>query len=72
MSPYLLVNAVYTVIDQLAGQGNSVILAVRDIIFGGYNALGLASALSWAYIIIILVVLAIVFFVINRFVFYEN
>lgn len=72
MSPFLLVNAIYTVIDQLSGQGNIVVLAVRNIIFGGYNALGLASALSWAYILIIVAILAFVYFVINRYVFNEN
>lgn len=72
MSPFILVNAVFTVIDQLAGQSNTVIMYIRTIIFQGYDNLGTAFALSWIYLPVILIIISVVAFVINRYAHYEN
>jgi ABC-type sugar transport system permease subunit len=73
MSPFLLVNAIYTIIDQLAGQGNRVVLFINSMIFGvGENSIGMASALSWMYLFIVIIILGVITFVLNKVVFYEN
>lgn len=73
MSPYILVNAVFTVIDQLAGQSNSIVMYIRSIMFEYMGSdLGVVFALSWIYLLVILLVIGIVALVINRYVHYEN
>ena len=72
MSPFILVNAIFTIIDQLAGQSNPVILFIRSIVYQGSLNLGAAFSLSWIYLPIIIVIIGVVALVINRFVHYEN
>lgn len=71
MSPLILVNCVYTIIDQMAGSSNPVIRYTRALAFGGAN-FGLASAMSWVYLPLIFIVLIIVIAAVSRFTFYEN
>lgn len=71
MSPLILVNFVYTTIDQMAGQANPVIGYTRALAFGGAN-FGLASAMSWAYLPVVFIVLIVVTAIVSRFTFYEN
>jgi ABC-type sugar transport system permease subunit len=71
MSPLILVNCVYTIIDQMTGASNPVIRYTRGLAFGGAN-FGLASAMSWVYLPLIFIVLLVVIAIISRFTFYEN
>ena len=71
MSPLILVNVAYTIIDQMTGPGNPVITYTRALAFSGAN-FGLASAMSWIYLPIIFIVLVLVVIVLKRFTFYEN
>ena len=73
MSPYILVNAVFTVIDQLAGQSNTIVMYLRSIMFEYMGSdLGVVFALSWIYLPVILIIIGFVVLVINRYVHYEN
>lgn len=72
MSPFILVNAIFTIIDQLAGQSNPIILFIRSIVYQGSLNLGAAFSLSWIYLPIIILIIGVVALVINRFVHYEN
>ncbi len=70
VSPMILVNIVYTVIDTFRDPTNLVmerILAVQSDWRYGYSA-----AMAWSYFGIILVVLGIIFAVMNKLVWYEN
>jgi len=69
LSPLILVNTIYTLIDTMCGFQNLVMGVISRKT--GEN-LGLASAMSWIYLLLILALLGIVYFVINRAVFYEN
>ncbi|MCL2053120.1 MAG: sugar ABC transporter permease [Oscillospiraceae bacterium] len=70
VSPMILVNIVYTVIDTFRDPMNPVIariLAVQNEWEYGYSA-----ALSWSYFAIVLAALGIIFAVTRKFVWYEN
>lgn len=70
VSPMILVNIVYTVIDTFRDPTNKVmerVLSVQSDWKYGYSA-----AMAWSYFGIILVVLGIVFAIMNKLVWYEN
>ena len=69
ISPYILVNAVYTIIDSVTGLQNPIISLISNSRAVGY---GLASAMSWIYLLASAAMLAVVYLVLNRFVYYEN
>ncbi|MBR4881613.1 MAG: sugar ABC transporter permease, partial [Clostridia bacterium] len=71
VSPMILVNAVYTVIDALTSADNSVM----SFISGVYNGAGgqeLSSAMSWMYFMIVLALIGIVAAVLSAFIFYQR
>lgn len=71
ISPLIVVNAVYTIIDSFTSAENVVMERVFRYITVQINY-GYASAAAWIYFIIIILVLAIVIPLISRFAFYEN
>lgn len=71
LSPLLIVCAVYTIIDSFNSLTNPVMYYIYNAIFATLN-IGYAAAMSWIYTSIILIIVGIVFFVLNRFVYYEN
>jgi len=72
ISPMILVNAIYTVIDSFTSESNEVMSYVNSV----YNQAGdgnvLSSAMSWMYFLMVIVVVAVVVAVISRFVFYQK
>jgi len=72
ISPMILVNAIYTVIDSFTSESNEVMSYVNSV----YNQAGdgnvLSSAMSWMYFLMVIVVVAVVVAVISRFVFYQR
>lgn len=71
ISPMILVNAVYTVIDVLGNPTNAIINTLYSLAMQNGNY-GLSAAMGLIYFSIIFVILGIVFFVVNKFVFYEE
>ena len=71
ISPMILVNAVYTVIDVLGNPTNTIINTLYSLAMDSGNY-GLSAAMGLIYFLIIFIILGAVFFVINRFVFYEE
>ncbi len=70
ISPLILVNTVYTIVDSFTQYGNKVMDAIYDLISSGdYEA---ASARSFLYLAVVGILIAIVVPLINKFVFYEN
>jgi ABC-type sugar transport system permease subunit len=70
VSPMILVNIVYTIIDTFRDPTNPVmerIQAVHSAWEYGYSA-----ALAWSYFAVILVALGVIFAVMRKFVWYEN
>ena len=71
VSPLILVNTVYTIIDTLTGSSNEVMELIEDIAFS-QNNYGFSAAMSWIYFVSIMVVVGIITWLISRKVFYEE
>ncbi len=71
VSPMILVNAIYTVIDALTSADNTVM----DYISSVYNGAGgqeLSSAMSWIYFSIVIGIIGLVAAVLSAFIFYQR
>ena len=70
VSPLMLVNTVWTVVDYFLNPANAVMLSIT----GRFNSgqYGLSAAMSFINFIVVGVMVALLLFIINRFVFYEN
>ena len=71
VSPIILVNAVYTIVDSFTRESNPMMTLIYNYSFKEVKY-GIASAISWIYFIIIAVVIVIVMGLINMLVFYQN
>ncbi len=70
VSPTLLVAIIYTIIDSFTDLANPVIQKTEEFMAQGYYAY--STALGLMYFICVLLIIGIIYFIINRFVFYEN
>ena len=64
ISPMILLNIIYTIVDSYASTSNGVIKLVINSISD--NRFGNASAMAWTYFLVIGVIIGIVFFVSSR------
>jgi ABC-type sugar transport system permease subunit len=71
ISPLIIVNAAYTLIDSLAGSTNTMVMEIYDITMGQAR-FGYGAAMGLLYFGIVFAILGLVIVIINRFVFYEN
>lgn len=69
VSPTILINIVYTIIDTFGDYGNSVMKYINDYTVRG--DLNYSSALIWVYTLIMLLIIGVCYIVIDRFVYYE-
>ena len=69
ISPMILVNAVYTVIDSFTVKSNTVMRFITNMYDQDRD---LSSAMSWIYFLLVIVILAIVAFICSAFVFYQR
>ena len=67
--PMVLVNVVYSIVDTFVTQSNQVMEYVYQLSFKNFN-FGLSSAISWLYFIAVGLILALVFWLVNRRTFY--
>ncbi len=70
ISPIILVNAVYTIIDSFTRTSNPAMSFIDDISSKGY--MEWATAMSWIYFIIVALILAVVGAIASSFVFYQR
>lgn len=71
ISPMILVNTIYTVIDSFTSQSNTVM----KFISGVYSASGgtvRATAMSWTYFLVVIAILALVAGILSAYVFYQR
>ena len=66
VSPLLLVNCIYTIIDFFMKNDNAVIEKINDVMYGVQMDLGVASAMSWLYFAVALAFIGISTFIITR------
>ena len=71
ISPMILVNAVYTIIDSFTTDSNSVMKYINQI-YQGSDGQVLSSAMAWMYFIIVMLILAAVAGIFSAFVFYQK
>ena len=73
ISPMILVNLVYTVIDSFTSKSNQVMQYIsRTYETGNIRPRELSSAMSWMYFLIVLALIGIVSLIASAFVFYQR
>lgn len=71
ISPLILVNAIYTIIDSFTSADNELMTLIRKTIFNEVKY-GYGSALSWIYFVVIAVIISVVGGIIAKRVFYMD
>ena len=71
ISPMILVNAVYTVIDSFTSQSNSIMSYISTV-YDSQNGTVRATAMSWIYFLIVVLALALVSGLLSAYVFYQR
>jgi ABC-type sugar transport system permease subunit len=71
ISPMILVNGVYTIIDSFTTNSNSVMSYINSV-YQGSEGQVLSSAMAWMYFIIVMLILAAVVGIFSAFVFYQK
>lgn len=70
-SPYLMVIVVYTVVDSFTRAGSTLITRIEDLTFRLFE-ISTASAISWAFFVMVLLFLAVVLGVMSKVTFYDE
>jgi len=71
ISPFILVNAIYTVIDSFTMSTNEVMTYISDV----YNQAGgnvVSSAMSWVYFVFVMLIIALVAGILSAYIFYQK
>ena len=71
ISPLILVNSIYTIIDSFTSETNAIMKDIKATIFDEVKY-GLGSAMAWIYFVCIAIILLIVGGIISRHVFYND
>lgn len=71
ISPMLLLCTIYSIIDSFTAYNNQVILAIKNQMYGVGN-MGLASAMSWIYFVVVTVILLLIAGIGSKLVFYYD
>lgn len=72
ISPMILVNGVYTIIDSFTASSNTMMTYIDSIYSGGSEGQVVSSAMSWVYFLVIILIVAIVGLIFRTFVFYQR
>lgn len=72
ISPMILVNAIYTVIDSFTSQSNQVMSFIDGIYKNAINGNVISSAMSWMYFLIVIAIILIVAGLLSMYVFYQR
>lgn len=71
ISPLILVNSIYTIIDSFTSANNELMTSIRNVIFSDVKY-GLGSAMAWIYFITIIIIILAAGGVISKRVFYTD
>ncbi len=71
ISPMILVNAVYTIIDSFTTDSNQVMTFISNT-YQKANGNVLSSAMSWMYFLIVILIIAAIAGILSAFVFYQK
>lgn len=70
ISPMILVNSIYTVIDSFTKADNSVMAYIQS--YYSSKSQTIATAMAWVYFLIVVAIVAVVAALIKTFVFYQR
>lgn len=70
LSPIILVNAIYTIVDSFTDSMNPMLVLIKNAAFSGQFRLGYAAALGWVYFALIFLVIMIIWGTSKWWVFY--
>jgi len=70
VSPTLVVTVIYTMIDSFTDHGNPIIMQASDAMERGL--LSRSTTIGFVYFLVVLAVIGLVYFLINKLAFYEN
>lgn len=71
ISPIILVNIIYTVVDSLTKPENVIMKQIQEQSFKA-NSMGIASAMAWMYFLLTAVFIGLIVLVVNRYVYYQQ
>lgn len=71
VSPLILVNAIYSIVDSFTKPTNEMMIAIQDTAFE-LSYYGYSAAMSWIYFGVVLLLLGLVSFIISRYVYYQQ
>jgi ABC-type sugar transport system permease subunit len=71
VSPMILVNTIYTIIDSFTSSSNKV-MSYIDKVYLQVGGDVLSSAMSWMYFLLVILIIAVVALVLSAFVFYQR
>nr|MCR4906593.1 ABC transporter permease subunit [Clostridiales bacterium] len=71
VSPMILVNTVYTVIDSFTSSSNRVMSYISSV-YASSSGQVLSSAMAWMYFLIVMIIIAAVAGLLSLFVFYQR
>lgn len=72
ISPMILVNAVYTVIDSFTAASNNVMSYISNVYSSQTDGNVISSAMSWMYFLIVILIISAVAGVMSAYVFYQR
>lgn len=72
ISPMILVNAIYTIIDAFTTETNTVMRTISTQNEAGISGMSQAMAMSWIYFLIVMLIIAAVAGIISAYVFYQR
>ena len=72
ISPMIMVNTIYTVIDSFTSKSNSVMAYIRGVYDSAANGQVLSSAMSWMYFLIVILLILIVAGILSMYIFYQR
>lgn len=70
ISPMILVNAIYTIIDSFTTNTNVVMSYISSEVYN--SSQGVATAMSWIYFVVIMAIIGLVTLICSSFVFYQK
>lgn len=71
ISPMILTNAVYTIIDAFTSSTNTVMSYINDV-YSKTDGDVLSSAMAWMYFIVVILIIAVVSGILSAYVFYQR
>lgn len=72
ISPMILVNGIYTIIDSFTSESNIVMVYINEVYGRGGTGNVLSTAMAWTYFIIVIAIIAIVAAIFSAYVFYQR